>query len=81
MAVTSPSIAAAHLSADCTAALLLHADEGHLGDVDVVAKLAEALALSIDIELERAESCDTAYRAGLAGLRGAADAYLEAFSG
>lgn len=77
----NPSIVAAHLSADSTAALLLHAREGHLGEVDVVAMLAEALALSIDIHLDMVEACDTEYRQSLTALRNAADSFTEAWSG
>ena len=77
------AIAAAHQATEAAAALLLHAtEEGGFGDVDVVALLAGALALSIDIHRDRdVEQCDTEYRLALEELRGSADRFLEAWSG
>jgi predicted alpha/beta-hydrolase family hydrolase len=77
----SPSIIAAHLAADATAALLLHDHEGHFGDLDVVAQLAEALAHAITLRLAEIEDCDHAYHAGLELLKAEALRYLVDFAG
>lgn len=72
---------AAHQAADSVAALLLFDDEGHFGEVDVVEKLAEALALSIDLRLREVEDCDHTYRAALQELRDAANRFIEGWAG
>ena len=72
---------AAHQSADATAALLLHADEGHFGEVDVVEKLAEAVALSVDLRLREVETCDVDYRAALEDLRDSCKAFIAGWAG
>ena len=77
----TPAIIAAHQCADATAALLLHADEGHFGEVDVVEKLAEAVALSVDLRLRDVETCDLDYRTALQDLRDRCKAFIEGWAG
>lgn len=76
-----PALIAAHQAADATAALLLHADEGHFGEVEVVEKLAEALALSVDLRLREVEPCDRDYVEALEGLRDRCKAFIEGWAG
>lgn len=77
----APALIAAHQAADATAALLLHADEGHFGELDVPEKLAEALALTIDLRLREVETCDLDYRAALEDLRDRCKAFIEGWAG
>lgn len=77
----APALIAAHQSANATAALLLHADEGHFGEVEVVEKLAEALALSVDLRLREVETCDLDYRAALEHLRERCRDFIEGWAG
>lgn len=72
---------AAHLSADVVAALLLHDDEGHFGDVDVVEKLAEALVHTVDLRLAEVETCDYDYRAALESLKAHAETFVAGWAG
>lgn len=77
------ALAAATQGSAAVAQLLQVASEGGgFGDEPVVALLAEALALSIDIHREaEVEACDTEYRMALEELRGAADAFIERWAG
>ena len=77
----SPALIAAHQAADVVAALLLYDDEGHFGDVDVVEKLAEALALSIDLRRAEIERCDHGYLAALDSLKAEATTFINGFAG
>lgn len=72
---------AAHQSADSTAALLLYQSEGHFGDVEVVEKLAEALALTIDLQISQIEDCDHKYRGALKRLKNACTHHIEGWVG
>ena len=77
----SPAIIAAHQAADAVAALLLHDDEDHFGDIEVVEKLAEALALTVDLRLREVETCDTEYREALEDLRDRCKTFIESWAG
>lgn len=77
----SASLIAAHQAADVVAALLLHEDEGHFGDLDVVEKLAEALALTIDLRRAEVETCDHEYLAALDELKAVATTFIQAWAG
>lgn len=78
---TRMSLIAAHQAVDATAALLLFNSEGHLGDIPIVEKLAEAMSIAIGIELDRAEECDLEYRSALIRLRSEADVFIEGWAG
>lgn len=77
----SPALIAAHQATDAVAALLLHDDEDHFGDVDVVEKLAEANVHAIDLTLARIEDCDHEYRSALLLLRSACAKHIEGWAG
>lgn len=75
----TPSILAAHLCADATAALILHDAEDHFGDQDIALILATALSLAIELQRRKVEQCDEGYLSALNKLQAAANAHVAEF--
>lgn len=79
---TAPAVLAALQATEAAAALLTHAREGDgFGDVATVEKLAEALSLTIDLNLDLIEDCDLEYRALLEDLRDRCKTFIEGWAG
>lgn len=77
----SLALIAAHQAADAVTGLLLHDDEGHFGDLDVVEKLAEAVSLTCELRIGEVETCDAEYLAALRELQAGAAKFIEAWAG